>query len=560
MTLRGLLFVFFLAQPLFAQPQLPPRDPQRPPAKGTAVIKGIVVDAQSGAPVRGATVRAAGAAAPQQPVAVDGEGQFEIRELPAGKYLVTALRTGYLPGSYGQRSPTTPGAPLELLDGQQVEKVRIAMWRGGVISGNVFDEYGEPAVGVQVQAMQYRYIGGTRQLVPTGMSGPIRTDDLGGFRLYGLPPGQYYVSARPMNMMQANVPAGGTGVMPTYYPNTADQAGAQRLNVVAGKEIGGINISLVTGRLARIRGRAVMSTGEPFAASYVSLTQREGNGMSSSSGGTVRPDGTFEVAGVTAGQYLISVRPQNARDGDDVEVARANVTVTGEDIEGLLLVGSRGAVVRGRVITDEGVPLPLEPRQLGVQIQPAPEERGMFMRGPVKDDYSFELKGVFGRGRLTAMTMGAPASVTSGVSGGGWSPKAVVWRDQDVGDRWLDFDAGQVMDDIQIVFSRTWSELSGLVVDDRNQPSTQTWLVLFPADESRWLPESPRIRLIRTDADGKYRLQRLYASEYLVAAVPDMEPGQQQDPEFLRTLVDTATRVSVLDGETKVQNLTVKRQ
>ena len=68
------------------------------------------------------------------------------------------------------------------------------------------------------------------------------------------------------------------------------------------------------------------------------------------------------------------------------------------------------------------------------------------------------------------------------------------------------------------------------------------------------------MRLLRTDAEGKYRTPRLLASEYLVATVPAIEPGQQQDPEFLRGLVERATRVTVNDGENKVQNLTIAKQ
>jgi hypothetical protein len=110
------------------------------------------------------------------------------------------------------------------------------------------------------------------------------------------------------------------------------------------------------------------------------------------------------------------------------------------------------------------------------------------------------------------------------------------------------------------VFSRKWSELSGVVADERNQPAEQTTIIVFAADESRWSPPSRYVRPTRTDAEGKYRANRLLAGDYLIATVTALEPGQHEDPEFLRSLVDRAIRVSIDDGETKVQNLSITRQ
>ena len=57
--------------------QPPARDPVQPSAKGAATIKGFVVDAQTGAPVRRAIVRVSGVGAPQQAVTADAEGPME---------------------------------------------------------------------------------------------------------------------------------------------------------------------------------------------------------------------------------------------------------------------------------------------------------------------------------------------------------------------------------------------------------------------------------------------------------------------------------------------------
>ena len=109
---------------------------------------------------------------------------------------------GFVQAQFGQRRPGEPGTPIDLGDGQTAEKVNFQLSRGGVISGRIVDDGGEPVSGTQVAAMRYQFIGGTRRLVPGGSEGGTdRTDDQGGFRLYGLPPGDYYVSANNRNNM-----------------------------------------------------------------------------------------------------------------------------------------------------------------------------------------------------------------------------------------------------------------------------------------------------------------------------------------------------------------------
>src|SRR5207248_1129520 len=89
---------------------------------------------------------------------------------------------------------------------------------------------------------------------PAGPFGPPQqTNDLGEFRLSGLPPGEYVIAAMPTGFTSA---FGGPGVpLPaatarasrpqttttaTYYPGTIDQAAAQPIAVAAGAEVGNI--------------------------------------------------------------------------------------------------------------------------------------------------------------------------------------------------------------------------------------------------------------------------------------------------------------------------------
>jgi len=53
----------------------------------------------------------------------DASGKFAMKDTEAGKYRLNVNRNGFVPTSYGARSPGRPGATLSLLRGQSVKDV-----------------------------------------------------------------------------------------------------------------------------------------------------------------------------------------------------------------------------------------------------------------------------------------------------------------------------------------------------------------------------------------------------------------------------------------------------
>src|SRR5206468_5450232 len=98
-----------------------------------------------------------------------------------------------------QRRRLQPGTPVTLADGQELATIDLRVVRGGVITGRVLDEDGEPLARAVVTVQRYQYVRGERQLSPAGGD---QTDDRGQYRVFGLPPGDYYVSATAGGLAQ----------------------------------------------------------------------------------------------------------------------------------------------------------------------------------------------------------------------------------------------------------------------------------------------------------------------------------------------------------------------
>src|SRR3954471_11479433 len=123
------------------------RDPRHTPPLGTGAIRGRVVRADTGEPLRRVQVRIDEWSAKDQSgpasTMTDAQGRYELTQLPAGTYHLKATRGGYVDVGYGQRRPFERGRPLDVAEGAVLEHIDFAMPVGGVVTGRVIDEMGE---------------------------------------------------------------------------------------------------------------------------------------------------------------------------------------------------------------------------------------------------------------------------------------------------------------------------------------------------------------------------------------------------------------------------------
>jgi len=549
--------------PQTARPSEPQRMPARPlrpgetPPKGTAVLKGQVLTAGSGAPVRRAQVRASSMEGRGGGVtSTDAEGRYEIKELPAGRYSISATKGGFVTGQFGQRRPGEPGTPIDLSDSQTADKVNFVLSRGSVIAGRIVDDGGEPVSGTMVNAMRYQFMAGSRRLVPGGgEGGNDRTDDQGGFRLYGLPPGDYYISANNRNgmmMMPGQNNTEADGFAPTYYPGTPNMSEATRITVRAGQEMTGANFAMVIARMARVRGRAINSRGEPVANGMMMLMPDEPIMMSVTMNNAMAAgDGTFQFANVPPGRYNLQVRPSGMPSASS-EFAVMKVTVGNDDIDNLIVTTSVGATARGVVLTDDGSVPTFRADQ--VSIFPSSAEPGGMMFGPnqnrINDDFTFEMSGLSDRRLLRA---NVPPTL-------GWYPKAVMFDGEDVTDSGIEFTPGRSYEGIQVIFSQKTTDLSGLLTDERGKPVLDATVVIFPANKDKWTYQSRYVRSLRPDTNGRYTTKSLPpADDYLIIAVQNLEQGQFSDPDFLTRAREEAKSFTLNEGETKAFDIKLSK-
>ena len=541
---------------------MPPRD-NTPPATGTAKITGRIVASDTGTPIRRAQIRVTSTEARlNRVVTTDSDGRYELLNLPAGRYRLFVNRAGYVALEYGQARPFESGKPLDVANGQAIEKIDFSLPRGSVITGRITDEFGDPMTDVQVQAMRYQFVNGARQLVNSGRV--AQTDDLGQYRIFGLMPGEYIVRAS----LRQNVdrPDAGEpdpmGYPGTYYPGVVDAGQAQTVTVTLGQELTSVAFPLVPARLSRISGIVMSSEGRPLSGAMVMLRPRGTTGANvlrapGGGGNQVRADGSFQLTGVPPGEYTLDVqqRPQNIRNMQDIklsqlEFASMPLSVSG-DIDNLTVVTTAGVTVSGLVAFQGGQ----SPPKSNMQVIATPSAGGssplmmLFAAralggGRVNQDGTFELRGI--AGPTVIRVQGIPT---------GWMLKSVAVEGADITDTAFEFKSGTSVGGIVITLTDRVTEIAGTVRDTRGQPVSDYVLVAFPEDSRLWGAQSRHVQTTRPNQSGTFTIKGLPPGRYLAAVVPALENGLQNDPTVLEQLRTGAKSFSLAEGQMLNLNL-----
>ena len=569
-----------------AAQQAPRIDPQ------SASIYGRITAADTGAPIRRAEVRLlAEGGGVSRLATTDADGRYELRDLPAGAYRLTASRSGFVTLNFGQRRPAEAFTAIALAEGLRLA-ANLALPRGGAIAGRVVDDAGEPIAEVRVQAMRARVVDGRRRVMPAGVTDV--TDDTGGFRLFGLEPGDYYVAA----MVRAPNPEDATmsaitgpirgdirAAIPVFYPGVSAITEAQPVSLGVSAEARA-DIFLAPLRTARVSGVVIDSMGRPAPRSLVELRSDllhlGFNAMYAgpppmSISAHAEADGSFELPNVPPGSYTLIGRIESPtvrgfldamlNAGPDApslaalkeammlqrgEVASMPLVVSNGDVAGLTLTGRQPATLTARFVADAGVTRPL-PRQVEIQADGV-QTNTMDHFTSRTQSAEIRLAGLFGPTRLRVVNL--PDD---------WMVESIVIDGTDVTDAPIDFRGGNV--EARVVLTDRITEVNGVIAaqfrDGRGQSpdaSDAAYVVVFAADSSRWTYPSRFVRSARTDSQGSFRISGLPPHErYLAVAVDYLEEGEGEDPQFLERIRSQAVPFSLSEGERRTIDVRLMR-
>jgi hypothetical protein len=481
-------------------------------------------------------------------VVTNAGGRFELKGIDPGGYRLTVSRVGFVTQEYGQKKSDDPGAVLSLRPGQAVKDVLFRLIPSGVIAGRILDEDGEPLPSVNVTAAREAYSEGKRALSAGAMA---ETNDLGEYRLFGLPPGRYFVSAvyPRWSRFAGNEDSGSSepeqqGYAKMYYPGTADVGKAISIALKGGEEIPSTDILLRKVLTHRIWGRVYNQiTGKPGTGINVMLmpktNRREWDSVQQ--GNVEKQDGSFDIPEVLPGSYVLTAL---WFDEGRIYSTRMPVEVGNADVEGLALTIAPGMNINGQIIWD-GKPV-LEKDELTVRPVPVGSNLG-FQRGTrVSSDSSFTLKDV-GEGTYRAEVAGQAKDCYL---------KHVKYGASSSLDEGFTVVRGAPAT-LEVTISSHGERLQGTVSDGDSLAAAGVWVVLVPDVAHR-----SQYRLYKTqttDQYGHFDLRGIPPGEYKLFSWEEVELGAWEDPDFLQPFEEKGERVALQEGDQKAVNLVTIR-
>jgi len=573
---------------------------------GTAVLTGtVVVDEPNGQPVRRALITATltSDARSMYQTSTDDRGRFQLDSLPGASVRLVASKPGYVVTYYGAKQPgSTIALPIALANGESVE-VTVRLPRGAAIAGTVTDENGEPlpSVGVRVQRVTMSALG-QRVLTPTTGALIPSTDDRGAYRIFGLAAGDYVVMAQPrmvgagevrqataaeLQWAERQVRASGGAIAgapgdtstpatgqtiayaSVFYPGTVNAASAGIVSLASGQERIGIDLRMQFVPTARVEGVVTNVDGQPARGLQVMLIPESDVpndsqrlmvlmevGMLASTVATTAADGSFSLQGVEPGSYAVLARGGGAA-GRGVVIspgvasglwAMTDVRVDGRDITGLAMRLAPGQNVSGRILFETKTPPSTAPRvSVGLR---AATTRGVGVTAPAvliaAPNDAFMVAGLI------------PAAYRVGATSTGWTLKSAMLGNRDVADMPVEIKPGEDVGNLVVTLTDSPAEITGILYDGANRPTSDLSIVLFATDRAMWFSGSRRVRpAIRPASDGRFAFSGLVAGEYYLAALTDVSAADLANPLFLEQVAPAAIKVALGHGEKKTQDLRI---
>jgi len=501
-------------------------------------VEGAVVKSTTGEGIKRATVQLVPVGTGRQPYSTFTEsgGAFTIRDVAPGRYVINALDEGYAPQAPGQGN--TQPRVLDLAPGKNVNGITLRMVPPGVITGSVYDEEGDPVILARVKAFRITGWKGQRQL---GEAGSSETNDLGEYRIWGLPPGRYLVAANyhPPRSNPGPPTEGSDVYLLTFHPSTSDTSQATLVEVRPGVEASGIDVDLRGARAAAVRGRVLSEiSAKPMRGIRVTLDLRAGSSsVSSYVTSTQNDSGDFEIRDVPPGSYVLWAF---ASEGKRQLYGRTPVEVSGTDLESVSLVLSGSHTLGGKISSEDGSQLDFG--RVGLWLQPLDSASGG-ENAEIKPDGTFVLP-VF-EGNYRVRLFGYPQ---------GYYVKSARQGGSEVLESGLTISRSQPPAQLEVVLSPQGGRVDGTALEAQH-PASGIRVVLVPDPPRRDREEMYSIAT--TDDFGRFSLSGLPPGNFKLFAWETVPATDYTDPDFLRAFEDRGTPVRIEEAQQQTVQLEV---
>ena len=327
MTLRLVLVLFLAAQVAAVAQQAP------------VTIHGRVLEADTRAALPRARVTLIVNRDSGSPVYTNERGEFSIAAPSAATFTLSVVKAGF----------AAVQMPLQKksFDVATVPEVAVALTRSAAVNGRVVDTNGETLVGLRIYADRL-------DPDPGSPSVPVKfattTDDRGEYRIGGLPPGRYSVTA----------------------VGAQDPDAVVTLDLRSGDDVSSIGFTALpppesamestpqppeTPEQATIRGRVLTTSGSPVAEAIVNL-----KGPTTPRFFRTDAKGRFAFTGVIPGEYEVVATkgeflPGTLSQRTAFELSSRISVTDRERVNNVTLVLSRGSAVTGTIVDTAGEPL-----------------------------------------------------------------------------------------------------------------------------------------------------------------------------------------------------------
>ena len=577
---------------------------EQPKPTGNSIISGRVIYADTGRPVRRATVLLYTNVnrSPRRTTPANARGEFRFNEVEAGAYFVVADAPGIV-------SPTSAFSLTEFgiagnqeteytrvtVDGKSASRCEIKAVRAGVIKGTATYDDKEPVVNARVVIYRRK-----SEAIAPFLVDPVTTNDRGMYRIDGLPDGEYFIGLANGEMAPAgagNSPRELPSPVNAFYPGVRTLAEAKPIQVQAGTEVNDADMTLNDDMLRAISGivkwrgsgdriteggLTLRRKDDPrvdlsFSTLMRAATQRANDDdeamfaylpvfmMSMPAATKINENGEWRFADLPPGTYLVTAFAQlrerrasqeksNEKDApaappstepDRAFVSRqVEVTVDQEDVEKITIELSEGGRLLGVVVGEDSppaAPVVISVNRKGV------DSFMLNMPQSSKPDGTFMVEGVPAGEVLLDVDVNPR---------GDQYLKSITTGSQDLMREPLRMEEGAEVTGVRITLGTGLATVAGVArVSEGESPAAGAGILLVRSDPELWHLESLRA-FATAGANGAFNM-RCPPGEYLLFTWEAGNRPLQRIEDYVRAHAANARRITLQSKEEKQMDLTI---